>query len=139
MRSPTVFNFYHPTFSPNGDIADADLVAPEFSIHKTRTSIGYANQIYQWIESERLQRTSWYENSVSMPADLTILFEYAKDSDALIDYLDKSLVHGQLSDETRAILKTTLDEFGLSISNLLSKINLATYLILTSPDYNILK
>ena len=139
MWSPSVFNFYHPAFSPNGAIADQGLVAPEFGIFNTRTSIGYANQLYRWIESERLLQTSWYEDNQQMPPDLSALLEYSKDPDALIDYLDVILTHGQLTDETRAIIKDTLAAYGLSISNLVSKVNLATYLILASPDYTILK
>ena len=139
MRSPSVFNFYAPSFSPNGPVSDAGLVAPEFGIYNSRTSIGYANQVYRWIDSEQVLRTSWYENSTSMPGDLSILLEYSKDPDALIDYLDLTLAYGQLSEPTREIIKTTLSEFGLSINDLVSRVSLATYLVLISPDFNILK
>jgi uncharacterized protein (DUF1800 family) len=139
MRSPSVFNFYPPSFAPNGPISDQGLVAPEFGLYTSRTSIGYANQVYRWIESERLLTTSYYEQNLSSPADLSILIEYAKDPDALIDYLDNILTHGQLTDQTRAVIKTVLSEFGLSINDLVSKVSLGTYLMLISPDYNILK
>jgi len=139
MRSFSVFNFYAPSFSPNGELADEGLVAPEFGIYNARTSIGYANEVYRWIDSERLLQSSWYEDNYHMPADLSILFEYAKDSDALIDYLDVTLTNGQLTDQTRQIIKETLEPYGLSINNLVSKVSLATYLFLVSPDFNIMK
>ena len=139
MHSGSVFNFYSPSFSPNGPISDQDLVAPEFGLYNSRTSIGYASQLYRWIESERLLQTSYYEASVYSPADLSALLEYAKDPDALIDYLDNILTHGQLTNQTRAIIKETLSAYGLSINNLVTKVNLGTYLILLSPDYNIIK
>lgn len=139
LHSGSVFNFYSPGFSPNGAISDQGLVAPEFGIYNSRTSIGYATQLYRWIESERLLQTSYYEESLSSPPDLSVLLEYAKDPDALLDYLDNILTHGQLTDQTRAVIKTTLSEFGLSINDLVSKVSLATYLILLSPDYNIIK
>ena len=139
MRSFSVFNFYAPSFTPNGALADAELVAPEFGIYNSRTSIGYANEVYRWIDSERLLQSSWYEDNYHMPADLSVLIEYAKDPDALIDYLDMILTNGQLTDQTRAIIKETLAPYGLSINNLVSKVSLATYLVLVSPDFNITK
>ena len=139
MRSPSVFNFYAPTFSPNGPISDADLVAPEFGIYNSRTSIGYANQVHRWIDSETLLQTSWYEGNASMTPDLAVLFEYAKDPDAIIDYLDVILTHGQMTPQTRAIIKETLDQFDLSINDLVSRVSLSTYLFLVSPDFNVIK
>jgi uncharacterized protein (DUF1800 family) len=139
MRSGSVFNFYSPSFSPNGAISDQGLVAPEFGLYNSRTSIGYATQLYRWIESERLLTMSYYEGSQSSPADLSVLLEYAKDPDALIDYLDNILTHGRLTDQTRAVIKNTLSEFGLSINDLVSKVSLGTYLMLLSPEYNIVK
>ncbi|RLD20312.1 MAG: DUF1800 domain-containing protein [Bacteroidetes bacterium] len=139
LHSGSVFNFYSPDFAPNGAISDQGLVAPEFGIYNSRTSIGYATQLYRWIDSERLLQMSYYEESLSSPADLSVLLEYAKDPDALIDYLDNILTHGQLTNQTRAVIKSTLSEFGLSINDLVSKVSLATYLILLSPDYNIIK
>jgi len=139
MRSFSVFNFYAPSFTPNGPLADEGLVAPEFGIYNSRTSIGYANQVYRWIDSERLLQSSWYEDNYHMPADLSILLEYAKDPDALIDYLDVILTNGQLTDQTREIIRSTLLPYGLSINNLVSKVSLGTYLFLVCPDYNIIK
>lgn len=48
MASPTVFNFYLPDFQPIGDISGADLVAPEFKLHNTASSIGYINEVHGW-------------------------------------------------------------------------------------------
>ena len=44
QTSPTVFNFYNPNFTPAGEISEQGLVAPEFGILDSETSIGYANQ-----------------------------------------------------------------------------------------------
>ncbi|MGB0894269.1 MAG: DUF1800 family protein [Parashewanella sp.] len=48
MSSPTVFNFYKPDFTPHGAIENQGLVAPEFELHTSATSIGYANMMYYW-------------------------------------------------------------------------------------------
>ena len=48
MSSPTVFNFYKPDFTPHGAIEEKNLVAPEFELHTSATSIAYANMMYYW-------------------------------------------------------------------------------------------
>jgi len=139
LRSQTVFNFYGPDYTPNGPIENAGLVAPEFELFNTRTSIGFANQVYNWVESEILIRTAWYENYEIGATNLSPLMEPAKSSDAILDELDVILTHGQLTDRTRAIIKETLDSYSISLTQLSYRVRLATYLILISPDYNILK
>ena len=126
LRSPSVFNFYAPSFAPNGEISDLGLVAPEFGIYNSRTSIGYANQLYRWLEDERVLQLAWLDDAVEMPSDLTVLFEYAKDPDALMDHLDVVLTQGSLTPTTRAVIKHTLDKYGNSINDLVSKVNYST-------------
>lgn len=139
LHSQTVFNFYGPDYTPNGAIENAGLVAPEFELFNTRTSIGFANQVYNWVESEILIRTAWYEDYTIGTTNLSPLMEPTKSSDAILDELDVILTHGQLTDRTRAIIKETLDSYSISLTQLSYRVRLATYLILISPDYNILK
>lgn len=143
LHAPTVFNFFGPAYSPNGDISDGGLVAPEFEIHNSRTSINYANWVYYWVEYEYLlaclSSDVPEENDNVTTTNLTELYEYAKDEDALLDRLDLVLCHGQLSERTRGIIKETISEYPVTVYGLTSRIQLATYLVLISPDYNILK
>ncbi|MCT4580753.1 MAG: DUF1800 domain-containing protein [Flavobacteriales bacterium] len=139
LRSQTVFNFYGPDYTPSGMISNNGLVAPEFELYNTRTSVGFANQVYYWVESEIMLRTAHYEDYTIARTNLSPLMEVAKSSDAIIDHLDVVLTHGQLSDRTRAIIKETLDQNSISLTELSYRVRLATYLILISPDYNILK
>lgn len=143
LHAPTVFNFFGPAYSPNGAISENGLIAPEFEIHNSRTSINYANWVYYWVEYEYLLacRSSDVpeENDNVTATNLTELYEYAKDEDALLDRLDLVLCHGQLSDRTRGIIKETISEYPVTVYGLTSRIQLATYLVLISPDYNILK
>ena len=46
LRSPTVFNFFLPGFSPPGSLAAAGLVAPEFQITTATTAIVVPNTLY---------------------------------------------------------------------------------------------
>ncbi|MGD1029969.1 MAG: DUF1800 family protein [Opitutaceae bacterium] len=46
LRSPTVFNFFLPGYSPPGTLATAGLVAPEFQITTGTTAIVVPNTLY---------------------------------------------------------------------------------------------
>lgn len=48
LAAPTVFNFFTPNYSPNGELKKANLVAPEFQIHNSKSSIGYINLVNNW-------------------------------------------------------------------------------------------
>lgn len=48
LASPTVFNFYKPDFVPHGPLERRDLVAPEFELLTSATSIAYVNFMYYW-------------------------------------------------------------------------------------------
>lgn len=141
LHAPTVFNFFSPDYSPNGELADASLKGPEFEIHNSRTSINYGNWVYYWVEYEYLLACSsgdapeGYDNYVQ--TNLSRLYEYAKDSDALLDQLDVFLCNGQLSAHTREVIKSTLENYPGTVFGLTERIQLAVYLILISPDYTI--
>jgi len=139
FHSPSVFNFYTPDYVPNGAIEDAGLVAPEFQIHNSRTSVGFSRQVYRWVENLKLLQTSYYEESVYGTPDLVSLEEMAKDPDALIDHLDVLFTYGTLNDYSRAMIKDALNEFGTSATDLTRRVKLATYLIMITPEYSILK
>ena len=141
LHSQTVFNFYSPDFAPNGAVSDAGMVGPEFEIHNTRTAIGYADMVYYWVESELLFITFTTDAADShlTLTDLSSLNELVKDTDALLDHLDVYLCNGQLSDHTRGIIKNKFEMYNNTLASLNSRIRLATYMILISPDYVVLK
>jgi hypothetical protein len=143
LHSQTVFNFFNPFYSPNGELSDAGLIGPEFEIHNSRTSINYTNFVYQWVEWEYLlacrtqDAPEGFDNYVR--TDLSQLAEYANDADAILDYLDIYLCQGALSERTRGIIKETINAYPVSFTGIYSRVQLATYLVLVSPDYVILK
>lgn len=58
LSAPTVFNFYKATYTPHGELERRGLVAPEFEIHTSATSIAYVNFMYYWLFAERLPAVS---------------------------------------------------------------------------------
>lgn len=138
MYSPTVFNFYLPDFQPVGPISEGGLYAPEFQIHNSHTSIGYVNQVDWWAIDEVLFY-AWESEDLWVFTDFAWLVESAKDPEVLMNELDMILTHGQLSEETRQDIISVIQNFNDGLEGLQNKINLATYLIMISPDYAILK
>lgn len=138
FHSASVFNFFLPDFQPNGAVASMDLVAPEFQIHNTKTSIGYVNTVNEWaVEGDLFYTDEEYPFNTS--TDFSELMEFARDPDVLINRLDVLLTSGQLTEDTRTIIKNAIDSFPDNEIGDLGRVNLALYLIMISPDYNVLR
>lgn len=134
MYSPSVFNFYWPDFQPIGPIGNEGYFAPEFQSYNSRTSIGFVNFVNEWAVNERLLRTS--ENPEGLVfTKLDDLFEYAEDTEILLNELDILLTNGMLKDDTREIITTIVDP----VEDDIEKVKLTIYLMVISADYNILK
>ena len=141
LFSRSVFNFFQPGYQPNGPIADQDLVAPEFQIHNSRTSLSYMNEVNDWTLWWALMY-SWEDFVEPVFVDMNQLEEMAKIPEVLINHLDKMYTHGQMSEELRNNIKTTMNGLtGLTVgpSYLEYRARLACYLLLISPDYAIQK
>lgn len=155
MASPSVFNFYAPNYQPVGDWSALDLVGPEFKIHNTATSIGYINSVQAWTiwgASASDQGGPWgslmssWEGTDADRDGAWLLFNefeaVANDTETLINEIDKIFTHGQLSDETRQVLRTYLNQLYFSWdppAGYRDRVKLALYLIMISPDYNCTK
>ena len=133
LTAPNVFNFYLPTYSPLGALRNNNLLGPEFQMHNSTSSVRWANSAmspdwlmnYYW----RMQREGFYE------LELSDLYAYANDPEALLNQLDKRFTRGQLTSRTRRLIKYNIDR-NLSTKN---RINSAIGILLLSPEYNILK
>ena len=133
LTAPNVFNFYLPTYSPLGALRSNNLLGPEFQMHNSTSSIRWANSAmspdwlmnYYW----RMQREGFYD------LELSDLYSYANDPEALLNQLDKRFTRGQLTYRTRRLIKYNIDR-NLNTKN---RINSAIGILLLSPEYNILK
>ena len=56
MRSPSVFNFYLPAYSPPGPLHNAGLFAPEFQIINAGSGISAPNYFYNALANNDLHR-----------------------------------------------------------------------------------
>jgi len=137
LGSPSVFNFFLPYYQPNGAIANKGLIAPEFQIHNSKTSIGYINEVYDWIVYEVLMN-DWLEDSPHTNTDFYNYEIMNRDPEVFINYLDIVYTYGMLSDRTRKIIKNNSNKITYGDFKR-SRAKLALYLMMISPDYNISK
>lgn len=137
LRSPTVFNFFRPSyFPPNTQIAGQGLLAPEFQLVNDTTVASCVNFF------ERVVPGGQYPM-----ADVT--FDYsaesalAADPAALLNRLDLLLTGNQLTSATRDTILGAINSVSISsasdTANLLRRVYIAVLLILVSPDYLIQK
>ena len=140
LASPTVFNFFLPDYAPVGEISNTGLVAPEFKIHNTATSINYINKVNQWLIWWAVMY-SWEGDYGDLPvfADLSDFEEMAESPDVFINEMDLIFSHGQLTDDTRKIIRDAMSGITWGSEYKADRAKLGLYLLLISPDYNLMK
>ncbi|MEM7355126.1 MAG: DUF1800 family protein, partial [Acidobacteriota bacterium] len=127
--APSVFNFFLPTYQPNGPAGNAGLVAPEMEIVHSYTAIATTNLFNRAIVEE-FYITDTEEADVWL--DLQGEVDLAEsDPVALIDRLDLLLTYGTLSAATRQIVLDAI----LPLDDALQQVFLALYLVTISPEY----
>jgi len=136
LRAHHVFNFFSPNYKPSGEIADANLVAPEFQIATANNLTGLHNvSIYQSLGS--------FNGLNPKPAEDIILqisaFEnIANDHNALLDEFDLLFTAGQMTSALKTELLNYLSLFPATGSER-SKVLETVFLIMTSNEYAIQK
>lgn len=144
LAAPHVFNFYLPAYVPNSEFDNAKLVGPEFEIHNSATSIDFINEVDLWTFPQyySILRT-WDIDIEGRSLDFEALKYYARDSEVLVNQLDKLFTHGQLSRETKNLIKDAIDpivnDWNDDFQYTDLRVKMALYLLLISPDYAILK
>ena len=123
LRSPTVFNFYPPDFSPVGDIRDAGLVAPEFAITTSTSLTTTTNKLFSMIFAR------WDAQS---SIDIGELVALADDPDALIDRLDLVFMAGKMPQAMRETIRELLVT---GSDSALERACDALYLVIASAEY----
>ncbi len=130
-RSPSVFNFFRPGYvPPSSPIATQNLVAPEFQITNEISVISYLNYM------QVTMRDGWGD----FKGTYTEYVAKAADSQALLDMINLRVAANQVSAPTIAQIKTAVDSLpSATPTDLQNRVNVATVLIMASPEYLILK
>lgn len=144
LRSPSVFNFYRPDFSPLGAVANAGLVAPEFQILTDSTAVDTANRLFSLSFCWWTAPGDPFGGSCWAQGEAVLHLDTARDMGlsvaALIDRYDLLFLSGQMSPQMRSVLTTRLNAVGGSGNERARRrVQHALYLILNSPEYAIQK
>jgi uncharacterized protein (DUF1800 family) len=135
FRPASVFSY----FSPFATIPDTPVVAPEFQILDTSTSLKRYNFINTMTVPNGAVGADGIKPSTNGPAgtkiDFTPLESMANDPGALLDYLNGLMLHNTMSDENRAAILPAIN--AVPASNLLRRAKVAVYLVATSSQYQV--
>ncbi len=138
-RSPSVFNFYRPGYiAPGTETGAAGLTAPELQITNASTVVGYPN----FLTSFAFGVSPKVDPGIAPTyvANYTTQAALADDPQALLDNLDTLLTHGTLQEDTRARITSLLDRLAAETDeDLLLRARLASVLVMTSPEYIVLR
>jgi hypothetical protein len=153
MTSPSVFNFFLPSYAPSGPVADSSLVAPEFELLNSAIAIKYINLISDMLFWEYYMESitmadpdeigyPWWEMGFDSPEDHVGLdFDdeimlASTDAHAMVDRLNILLAGGTASSETIDTISNIIEIEALEPAD---RVKVAIYLLLISPDYIIQK
>lgn len=141
LLAPTVFNFFSPTYTRPGKLAQAGIVAPEFQITNEIQTVGSANFFYNVVKNE-----GYGSGDSKVKLDLSTAKAIANDAVKLVDYLAGLFSHGELSAATRAQMLEAVNALSIrgnngagSTSERTARVRAALTLILLSPDFVIQK
>ncbi|MFN8058354.1 MAG: DUF1800 domain-containing protein [Vicinamibacterales bacterium] len=131
FRSPSVFNFFRPTYARPGPIADAGLVSPEFQITTEGNVISAHNTMRDLV---------WYGYNYDKYL-LTLNFSaeqaLAGNPDALLDRLNALLMAGAMSTDLRATVREAI--LAVPARKPKERVQMAVQILLNSPEFIIQK
>jgi uncharacterized protein (DUF1800 family) len=128
----TVFSFYPPSYQLPG----TQTVAPEFGIENAATALARAN----FINTVIMQGGAAADPTVSGSTGTTISLaplSSAADNTALVTQLNQTLMHGSLSSAASNIILSAVSTIAAGSTDPLAAARAATYLMLTSAQYQV--
>ena len=133
FMSPTVFNFFPPDYVVPG----TTLIAPEFGIFTTGTTIARAN-FGNTMVFNRININAGRNVIVGTSIDLTQLQAIAASdttSNLLLDNLNQRMMHTAMSNDMRSRILTAVNT--VPAANTLLRAQTALYLVATSSQYQV--
>jgi uncharacterized protein (DUF1800 family) len=138
LRSPTVFNFYRPTYTPpNSTLSAAGMVAPEMQITSEPSVTGYLNLMRNVIPDGIGTNHDVLPNYSSELA-------LATQPTQLVDRVNLLLLNGAMSADLRRMIEGALNAVPIPaltssdpsvIEAKKNRVCLAIYLAMASPEY----
>lgn len=126
MNSPSVFNFYTPSYQSPGEIRDSGLVSPVFQIVNTYSAVSFPNLLLDYLHGGF---RAAYEQRY--PLDFGSNLLVASNPAALVDQVDLLICAGNMTARTRGILLSKLADPDLTEHD---RVALAVWLAMTCPE-----
>jgi uncharacterized protein (DUF1800 family) len=127
LQSPSVFNFFHPEFTPPGPVANANAFGPEFEITTTTSIAATANFLANAMwnsdgNGNAFRQAGYYSPSGCNPfasptplrdeclySDLSSLYVVADNAGSMLDQVNLIFMHGRLGATDKANYVTAID------------------------------
>jgi uncharacterized protein (DUF1800 family) len=132
FSADTVFSFYPPNYQVPG----TSTLAPEFGIDNAATALARANFINTVIMQGGAAPDLTVTGSTGTIIDLTP-FKSAASYAALVAQLNQTLMHGSLPSDASNIIATAAGSIAASSTDPLAAARAASYLILSSAQYQV--
>lgn len=140
MKAPSVFNFYKPEYLPPGVLANSGLYGPEFQIVNAGSAISAPNYYYNAILYEDLHRWGSGNPDRSVRPNFAPELALVNDPDALVRRLDLVLTGGSLSPREFGVIRDAVARIPTYIWEWENeRVWLAVYLVVTSPEFCVLR
>ncbi len=147
LYSPTVFNFYQTDYSPPGELAARNLLAPELQVFGGAAAVNQANLLTNLIYRRHYNDKDIYTNTTqawgansrwnNLPVKALLNLDaeivLANTPSALVDRVNLLLTQGQISAEHSALL---VEHISL-LQDPLERVYETLFLIAISPEYAI--
>lgn len=137
LRSPSVFNFYSPSYQPNGELTTEGMVSPELQLATDSLTVSTTNELFSRIFYAHTANTSvtyaeWPLINVEGEKALA-----QNDPDAFIERVDTVFLNGQMSPELRAKIRARIDAIGTWTDSDRFKLQNAVFLAMASAEYQV--
>jgi uncharacterized protein (DUF1800 family) len=131
LRSPTVFNFFRPGYTPAGtSVAAASLQAPEFQLADESANAGYLNMMQSAIPGGRFDLRPDYSTELALVGD----------PGALVDRVQLLLCASALSGSTRTTIVNAVASIAATTdAGKNNRVYAAILLVMASADFLIQK
>ncbi len=131
QQSPSVFNFFSPTYAPPGEIQSASLVAPELQIATEYQNTLITNYLF-------LQAFTWNSSQPTPTEPVPVIniddeLAIADQADALITQVANKLLGGPPSAGLQTELESMLAQ--IDITDSATRVAETIYLVATSPEF----
>jgi len=130
FQAPSVFNFYPPDYA----VPHTAILGPEFAIQNTTTAFARINFVNALVFGTINPDPAVY-GATGTQVDWTALAAIAGDPDALVDRVDRILMHGTLSSAAHDAIVTAVK--AIKATDTLTRAKTAFYLVATSSQYQV--